>query len=161
MIVENFPEIVSIVDPDGALLYASPAIERVMGYESEEMVGQNVLEYVHPDDLPLVVESTQKALAEPGLARNAISYRFRHKDGSWHHVESTGTYLLEDPEVGGIVVVTRDVAREVTRREQAEKRLGEAEARYRHMVEGVPAITYAFAQEPAGHSVPRYVSPQV
>lgn len=58
MIVENFPEIVSIVDPDGALLYASPAIERVMGYESEEMVGQNVLEYVHPDDLTLVVEST-------------------------------------------------------------------------------------------------------
>ncbi len=160
-IVENGSEIVSIVEPDGTLLYASPAIERVMDYDPEEMVGQNVLEYVHPDDLPLVVEAMQKALTEPGMARNVASYRFLHKDGSWRHVESTGTSLLEHPEVGGIVVVTREVTRQVTRREQAEKRLSEAEARYRLMVEGVPVITYAFAQDPAGHSVPRYVSPQV
>lgn len=135
-IVENSSEIVNVVDPDGTVRYASPAAERVMGYAPGEMIGDNVLRYVHPDDLPLIVGETAKALREPGVARNAASYRFRHKDGSWRHVESTGTYLLDDPNVGGVVVVSRDVT-ERKRAEENEGRLEESEGRFRAVVEGM------------------------
>ena len=118
-VVENSSEIVSIVDPDGALRYANPAWERVLGYAPEETVGMNVLDLVHPDDLPHVLEETEKALLEEGVARNKAEYRFRHKEGSWRWLESVGTYLLGDPAVGGVVVSSRDV----TQRKEAEEKL--------------------------------------
>jgi PAS domain S-box-containing protein len=137
--VEHSSEIVKIVDSDGTLRYVSPAFERVLGYDSEEAIGtMNVLDYVHPDDLPHVLEETEKALSEGGISTNKAEYRFRHKDGSWRWMESVGTYLLDDPQVGGVVVTSRDV----TERKEAEDKLREAEERYRTLVEHLPAVTY-------------------
>jgi len=100
----------------------------MLGYAPEEVVGEmNVLDYVHPDDLPHVLEETEKALSEGGVATNRTEYRFRHKDGSWRWVESAGTYLLDDPHVKGVVVQTRDI----TERKRTEEALREAEERFR------------------------------
>jgi PAS domain S-box-containing protein len=119
-IVENGMEIVKVVDLDGTLLYANAAFERILGYDPEEAVGtMNVLDHVHPDDLGLVSEETEKALAEGGTATNKAEYRFRHADGSWRWVESMGTYLSDAPAVGGVVVTVRDV----TERRKSEERL--------------------------------------
>ncbi len=97
-VVENSSEIVTVVDPDGTLRYANPAWERVLGYDPDEVIGKmNVLDHVHPEDLPHVLEETEKAQAEGGVATNKAEYRFRHKDGSWRWMESVGTYLLDDP----------------------------------------------------------------
>ena len=138
-VVENSSEIVKIVDPDGTLRYASPAFERVLGYDSEVAIGtMNVLDYVHPDDLRHVLEETEKALSEGGITTNKAEYRFRHQDGSWRWMESVGTYLLGDPHVGGVVVTSRDV----TERKKAEEKLRQAERRYRTLVEQIPAVTY-------------------
>jgi PAS domain S-box-containing protein len=118
-IVEYGMEIVKVVDLEGTLLYANAAFERVLGYDPEEAVGtMNVLDYVHPDDLGLIREETEKALAEGGTATNKVEYRFRHADGSWRWVESVGTYLSDDPAVGGVVVTVRDV---IDRREYEER----------------------------------------
>ena len=88
-LVENSSENVTIIDPDGTLRYASPAFGRMLGYAPEEVVGKmNVLDYVHPDDLPHVLEATEKALSAGGVATNNVEYRFRHKDGSWRWVEA-------------------------------------------------------------------------
>ena len=38
-----------------------------------------------------------------------VEYRFRHKSGEWRTLEATGTNLLDDPAVGGIVINSRDV----------------------------------------------------
>ena len=52
-VVENSSEIVTIVDPDGTLRYANPAWERALGYDPDRAIGtMNVLDYVHPEDLP-------------------------------------------------------------------------------------------------------------
>ena len=127
-VVENSSENVTIVDLDGTLRYASPAFGRMLGYDPEEVVGKmNVLDHVHPDDLPHVLEETEKALSEGGVATNRAEYRFRHEDGSWRWVESAGTYLLDDPHVKGVVVQTRDI----TERKRTEEALREAEERFR------------------------------
>jgi diguanylate cyclase (GGDEF)-like protein/PAS domain S-box-containing protein len=126
--VEYSSENVTIVDLDGTLRYANPAFEQMLGYDAKEVVGEmNVLECVHPDDLPHVLEETEKALSAGGVATNKAEYRFRHKDGSWRWVESAGTYLLDDPHVKGVVVQTRDI----TERKQTEESLREAEERFR------------------------------
>jgi diguanylate cyclase (GGDEF)-like protein/PAS domain S-box-containing protein len=127
-VVEHSSENVTIVDLDGTLRYANPAFERMLGYDTEEVVGKmNVLEYVHSDDLPHVLEETEKAVSAGGVATNKVEYRFRHKDGSWQWVESAGTYLLDDPHVKGVVVQTRNI----TERKRTEEALREAEERFR------------------------------
>lgn len=153
-VVENASELIKIVDLDGTLRYASPAAERVLGYRPEEMVGMNVLEHVHPEDLPRVLEETEKTLKEPGVGRNVAEYRFRHKDGSWRHIEATGNYLLDNPSIKGVLVHARDI----TARKRAEERLREAEERYRSLVEQVPAIVYI---EDIETPITLYDSPQI
>jgi diguanylate cyclase (GGDEF)-like protein/PAS domain S-box-containing protein len=134
-VVENSSEIVTIVDPDGTLRYANPAWQRVLGYDPEEEIGtMNVLDHVHPEDHPHVLEETEKAFSEEGIATNEAEYRFRHKDGSWRWMESVGTYLLEDPAVGGVVVTSRDV----TKRKEAEKALKENETFVRQLLRSLP-----------------------
>jgi diguanylate cyclase (GGDEF)-like protein/PAS domain S-box-containing protein len=155
-VVENSSEIVTIVDPDGHLRYASPAFERVLGYDSEEAIGtMNVLDHVHPDDLPHVLEETEKALSEGGITTNKAEYRFRHKDGSWRWMESVGTYLLDDPAVRGVVFTSRDV----TERKKAEEKLRQAEQRYRTLVEEIPAVTYIDPVDDPDTSL--YTSPHI
>jgi diguanylate cyclase (GGDEF)-like protein/PAS domain S-box-containing protein len=154
-VVENSSEIVTKADPDGTLRYANPAWQRVLGYDPGEEIGKmNVLEHVHPEDLPHVLEETEKALSEGGIATNKVEYRFRHKDGSWRWVESVGTYLLDDPAVEGVVITSRDV----TERKRTEEKLREAEERYRTLVEQVPAVTYIDQIDETSSAV--YMSPQ-
>jgi diguanylate cyclase (GGDEF)-like protein/PAS domain S-box-containing protein len=155
-VVENSSEIVTVVDPDGTLKYTSPAFGRLLGYDPEKVVGKmNVFEYIHPDDLPHVLEETEKILSEGGITSNKAEYRFRHADGSWRWMESMGTYLLDDPSVNGIMVTSRDI----TKRKESEERLRRAEERYRTLVERVPAVVYV--QEIGRPDSPMYMSPKI
>lgn len=143
--VDNASEVFKIVAPDGTLRYANAAFGRVFGYDPEEAVsaGMNVLDYVHPEDLARVGRDTEIALAEleavrerggDGVAEapsNRTEYRFRHADGSWRYVEGVGTYLLDDPEVRGVVVNVRDI----TPRKESEERLRQSELRFRQLFE--------------------------
>jgi PAS domain S-box-containing protein len=108
-VVHNSSEIVKIVDLDGTLRYASPAFGRVLGYNPELTIGTNVLEYVHPEDLPHVLEETKRASNGAGTAGSKAEYRFKHKGGSWRHMESVVTNLLDDPAIRGVVVNSRDI----------------------------------------------------
>ena len=143
-VIESSSEIIKVVDPDGTLLYANPAFGRLLGYDLGEVVGNNVLDYVHPEDLPHVKEKTGRALAESGVARNILEYRFRHKDGSWVWVESVGTYLLDDPTIDGVVVNSRDI----TLRKENESKLREAEESLRSAFEDA-AIGMALVSLPS------------
>jgi PAS domain S-box-containing protein len=84
-----------------------------------------------------------------------VELRLRHAEGSWRHVESRCTNLLEDPAVRGIVINSRDV----TRRKEAEGKLREAEARYRTLVEQIPAGVYI--QEIEHEGAIAYISPKI
>ena len=130
----------------------------MLGYDPEEAVGNDERARLRPSRRPAHTssEETEKALSAGGVATNKAEYRFRHKDGSWRWVESVGTYLLDDPAVGGVVVTTRDI----TDRKEAEERLREAEERYRTLVETIPAMTY-IQEIKDGTSATIYVSPQV
>jgi len=70
-------------------------------------------------------------------------------------MESVGTYLLDDPAVGGVVVTSRDV----TERKRAEEALRDAEQRYRTLVEQIPAVTYIDPVDDPDTSL--YTSPHI
>jgi diguanylate cyclase (GGDEF)-like protein/PAS domain S-box-containing protein len=110
-VVQDSAEVVKICDPDGTLRYASPAFERLFGYDTGEAVasGMNVHQFIHPEDLSKVLAATEEALEGGEGATVRAEYRFRCSDGSYRHVESVATFLIEDPAVEGVVINVRDV----------------------------------------------------
>ena len=132
-LVMNSSDMITVFAPDGTRLYASPSIERVLGYKPEEMIGGNAFDLVHPDDAQRVREEFADRARNPGTGQ-PFEFRLRHADGSWRVFESIGTNLLGDPSVGGIVFNARDV----TDRKRAEEDLKESEERYRRLVELSP-----------------------
>jgi PAS domain S-box-containing protein len=114
-LIENATDLVTIISPDGTVLYKSPSLERLLGYTSDELVGRSSLEFIHPDDRVAARENIRRLADHPGTHIQA-EYRFRHKDGSWRTFEALCSDLLEDPAIAGIVINGRDI----TERKQAE-----------------------------------------
>ena len=115
-LIENIQDMVFVVGPDGINRYASPSVERMLGYPPAERVGRPALELVHPDDVPNVARLYAAAARETGFLHSA-EYRVRHRDGSWRQVEAVGKNM-SDGEVPRDVVVT---VRDITERRSAEE----------------------------------------
>ena len=118
-LVQYASDVTTIVGIDGEVLYQSPSIRRVLGYDPEDLVGANVFGFVHPEDR----ERVRSVLADRAGGNRRVSapteFRCRHADGSWRRIEAIGSNLVDKPSVGGIVINSRDV----TERKQAEASL--------------------------------------
>ena len=105
---ENSLDIVSLLDRTGIFTYNSLSLQRVIGYQPQDLVGQSAFSLVHPDDLARVQEDFRRCMENPDLTP-VSKFRVRHQDGSWRHMESICKSFLDDPEVAGVVVNSRDV----------------------------------------------------
>jgi PAS domain S-box-containing protein len=131
--VEKSAEGIMLVVPDKGIVYASPSIERVLGYTPEELAGRTsqwfVEHVIHPDYRQYSLENWTRLL----LDRRHVSTRevmALHKDGSWRWIESTMRNLLREPSVQALVVNIRDITeckRAQAERERLEQRLRQAE----------------------------------
>jgi two-component system, cell cycle sensor histidine kinase and response regulator CckA len=117
-LIEHSAELITLLAADGTIRYEGPTVERVLGYAPSERVGQNVFAFLHPEDLPQVREAFARALADEA-APTSVECRVRHRDGSYRVLSATGTNLLHEPAVAGVVVNSRDV----TELRQGEERL--------------------------------------
>jgi len=111
-VVQQLGDVIAIADAQGIVRYASPAIEPTLGYTPEVFVGTSIFPYLHPDDRAAVAATFARALAHPGVAVE-VTYRARHRDGSWRWFETSGTNLLDDPAVAGVVINARDITARV------------------------------------------------
>ncbi len=141
-LIEHGADAVALIAPDGTLLFASHSIERLLGFAPVELVGHPGFERVHPDDAPRLHAALRDTLASPGTPAS-LELRWRHKDGSWRHIDAVAVDRLAEPAVGAIVVNFRDVSE----RRKAEAALRESEERYRTLVEGVRDIIFALSPE--------------
>jgi PAS domain S-box-containing protein len=107
-LIEASRDLITIIHPEGTIRYASPSASRTAGYRPEEMVGTNMFLHVHPDDVVRVRELVDEILSRATLTV-PITFRFRHRDGSWRVFEVVGSNRVTDPAVGGIVLNSRDV----------------------------------------------------
>jgi len=141
-LIEHGADAVALVAPDGTLLFASHSIERLLGFAPAELVGHPGFERVHPDDVARLHTALRDIVASPGTP-TSLELRWRHKDGSWRHIDAVAVDRLAEPAVGAIVVNFRDVSE----RRKAEAALRESEERYRTLVEGVRDIIFALSPE--------------
>ena len=124
-LIEDGSDIIIVIGLDGNITYASPSVSRVLGYEPVELLGENALEMVHPEDLAPVRYSFDRTINGPNRTL-AIEYRVRHRDGSWRMIESMSRPVLDESGISGMVVNCRDI----TERKRSEEALQESERSY-------------------------------
>ena len=66
----------------GGILYASPAIERVLGYTMDDLRGSEVIDYVHPEDREHRAAAARRADAQRRARSRSTRRSVLHKDGS-------------------------------------------------------------------------------
>jgi PAS domain S-box-containing protein len=130
-LIDNVSDIIAIVDENGIVQYVNPAVENILGYTQEELIGKNTFGLMHPEDLPAMRNLSEDNIDKMNHAISEIECRFKHKDGSWRVLVSTGKNLLHHPAVNGVVVNTRDI----TEKKKAEEALRESEEWYRKFFE--------------------------
>jgi PAS domain S-box-containing protein len=117
--------LLTVLDEDGTIRYESPSIERVYGFDQDELVGTLVFEYLHPEDREDVVDAFETITSSEEYAVRAVEYRHEQADGTYKWVESIASV---DPTPEGRYVVN---TREISERKQREKQL----ERFRRAVE--------------------------
>jgi diguanylate cyclase (GGDEF)-like protein/PAS domain S-box-containing protein len=107
--VQHSSDVVTVVDATNVITYQSPSVTRVFGHRPEDTVGLNLRELLHPEDRRRVFGLILTALQE-GRTSELIECRVRHADGSWRYAETAVSSMLDDPEVCGVILNTRDVS---------------------------------------------------
>lgn len=118
-VVEAAADAITIITPEGAILYTNPAHTRILGYSFAELEGQPFTPLIHPEDLAEAFATFRQLLEEPGVTTTA-QVRTRHKDGSWRLIEGVARRLPD----GNLVVHNRDIT-ESKRIEEELRRLNE------------------------------------
>jgi hypothetical protein len=137
-LIESALDLVTIVQADGIIRYASPSHERMLGWPPEELIGLSILSTVAVEDRQVV-----NAMLRNGSGQRGFEYRVRRKDGSWCTVESCARDLSHLSGVGGVVINSRDV----TDRHGFEERLLNANLTLRAVVEASPLAIYSVNAE--------------
>lgn len=109
-LVHNSSDVITVLDAEGVIRYQSPAVERILGYQPEELLGRQIRELIHPDD-----GEALRALSDghaPHDLPSTRAFRVGHADGSWRHIE-TAANVTADSVLGAMVLNSRDVTERV------------------------------------------------
>ena len=109
-LIEQTADVITVVDSEGCIRYQSPTSERVMGWAPDELVGESVREYIHPDDRAAVLGKFESLVEEQGVVDEELEFRFRRADGEYIWLSVTGGAPTADVPVDGYVLTSRDIS---------------------------------------------------
>ncbi|MBV0924365.1 PAS domain S-box protein [Halomicroarcula limicola] len=138
-IAQNSFDVLFRVDTDGRFTYVSEAVERVLGYEPDRLVGELFTQHMTSSGVTDALNAFSRLLE--GTAVEQLELTFDHRDGSEVVVELNATPVIEE----GAVTAIQGVGRDVTERKERE---AELRVRTRAMDEAEVPITLADATEP-------------
>ncbi len=135
-LIENALDIIAVLDPEGTVRYGSPSIQRVLGFDPQDLAQNDLFSLIHPEDRVAV----HAILAEARNDNRARSFEFRikHKNGTWRVLEAIGRRFSMDSTHPGFVLNSRDI----TERKHAEEALRQANETLRAVIETSPLAIY-------------------
>jgi PAS domain S-box-containing protein len=131
-LIENCTDLIAILDAEGKFLYVGASVRQILGHTADSMVGKSVLEFCHPDDVPLIESELYKISRNHLGAEQMTEVRVRHGDNSWRVMEAVGKNRLSDPVLNGIVVNARDITERKLMAVRLEFVKAEEQQRIRH-----------------------------
>ena len=140
-LVQYSSDITTVVSLDGNISYVSPSFFRLFGF-NEELVGRNIFEFIHPEDLQRTMAEFQKGIEKGGVS-DPIEFRFKMPNGEWKYLETIGNNLINEPSIKGIVLNSR----EISERKKVETKLVDSNMRLSATIESTNNAIFAINKE--------------
>src|SRR5581483_11346866 len=107
-LVQQSSDLITVIDAGGVIRYQSPSLVRLLGHSPSALVGTRFVDLLRSDDVQRAERFLGDAAAQPG-ASAPTEWHVGHRDGGWREMETIVTNLLDDPNVQGLVLNSRDV----------------------------------------------------
>jgi PAS domain S-box-containing protein len=138
LITEKMTDIVWVADMALRVIYVTPSVYTILGLTQEEIKNQTLEEKLTPGSLSFCLETMASELAieeqghgDPNRTVNLV-LEYYHKDGEILWMETIIGGLRNDQ---GVLTGLHGVARDITKRKQAEDALRQSEERYSTILE--------------------------
>ncbi len=129
LLADNTVDLVCLHNLDSTFQYISPSIKRLLGYESEELLGKTPLEYIHPEDIKGFHDRLTGFIYHK--EDKSQEFRFRNAKGHYVWLEITANIVEEN----GIPVSFQSSTRDITQRIEAKQSIEKALLKERELNE--------------------------
>lgn len=119
-VLTNNSDILTLLDASGKVIFQSASIKQKMGYSENELEGKSLFEFIHPDDIELVMAEFRNAMQTEGVCKR-VEFRLRDKNGEYLYLEAIGNNQLQNPLIQAFVVHSHDISDR--KREEKERNL--------------------------------------
>jgi PAS domain S-box-containing protein len=113
-------DLLTVLDRDGVIQYESPAIERVLGFSQDELVGEQVADYFHPDDRERALSAFETVVESDSDTYESVEFRHRTADGTYQWVESASSSNAAPGD--SYIVSSRDISERKRRERELERK---------------------------------------
>ncbi len=120
-LVQRASDLTIVTDPQGVVTYVSPAVEALVGYHPQDLLGRPLLVHVEPEGRGDISAAITLLAQRPGLVRT-IELPLHARDGRVRAVEAICQNLVDDPDVAGLVWNGRDVTERRTLEDELTRR---------------------------------------
>jgi PAS domain S-box-containing protein len=127
-LVETARDIIFTASPDGKLTSVNPTTERLLGWTQKELIGMNIIQVIHPDDIAPAVSAFRGILKSEAIP--TIELRLITKSGQIKVFSIKATPLIMNGETTAVLGIARDI----TVRKEAERAREESEQKFRTLV---------------------------
>ena len=132
LIVENSNDIVFTFDRAEQLVYLSPSIKNVLGYNPSNLIGHSFASLIHPDDLQGLREAIQRNIKDGSQTIGGNEYRVRHASGEWRWHNASGNAMFD---ANGKFLNFTATAKDITERKNADLALQASEQNFRNSID--------------------------
>lgn len=118
-----------MTDEKGKIIYCGPSLKKISGYDTEQLLGHDLFEFVHPDDFPQAIDAFMKELKKVSVV-NYLVLRLKHATKGWTWTRIRAHNLLDNPLFKSIIVYFSDDSK----RKEAEDKLRQSEQYFRSLI---------------------------
>ncbi|MFX0002372.1 MAG: PAS domain S-box protein [Candidatus Hodarchaeota archaeon] len=127
-ISESAMDLIAIIDMKMKFEYVNEKVHtKIMGYKKEELIGKNAKDFIHPDDYEVLIQAFKDAVDKGEVFAEV---RIKHKQGHYIWTGNNGSLYIDKNSKPKFLIIARDI----TKRKKAEKKLMESEEKYRNII---------------------------
>ncbi|XP_056134298.1 aryl hydrocarbon receptor nuclear translocator 2 [Lampris incognitus] len=146
-------EFLSRHNSDGVITFVDPRCINVIGYQPQDLLGKDILEFCHPEDQSHLRESFQQVVKLKGQVLS-VMYRFRMKSREWMLIR-TSSFTFQNPYSDEIeyIICTNTNVKQLQQQQQAELEVHQRDGLTAYDLSQVPVASVGGGVHEAGKSI--------